>query len=426
LRVMGRASRVFVCVLAALLLGLGGVAGAQERETITIGYYEAGAGQGVFSQVMNRIIALFEEAHPEVRVETTVAAYGAFFERLPVELASGVGPDVWLSDGVLVEQYARLGFGLELTDLIDRELDRNQYFGLDLNTDAQGKIWAFPQGLQASAFFYNKSMFNEAGLSFPHEGWTLEDVRDHAKRLTRDRTGDGVADQFGFRSFNQVTEGWYPVIRAFGGGFLDDTGRNSRLAEPATVDGLQYLVDIVHVDQSSPTTGNMFNHFPQNTVAMQYGLFVRTFPPNEAGIDYDVTLVPSGPAGRFAPAIVNSWMINAHSSPAKQDAAWKWIKFFSSEGPQEMWGSLGEAIPIHRDAAQAFLELDVPPANRMVFVEGLQHAVAIDPSPVWSGWVGAVTAAFRPAFAGQVSAQEAAMQAHQSVQNVLDEYYASR
>ena len=75
MRVMGRASRVFVCVLAALLLGLGGVAGAEERETITIGYYEAGAGQGVFSQVMNRIIALFEEAHPEVRVETAVRTH---------------------------------------------------------------------------------------------------------------------------------------------------------------------------------------------------------------------------------------------------------------------------------------------------------------------------------------------------------------
>ena len=424
----GWARRVAIAVaLAAQLLAWGGLAHGAEQVTITVGYYEAGSVQGRVSEVINEIIARFQELHPHIRVETQSAAYGQFFQKLPVELASGAGPDVWLSDGVLVEQYARLGFGLDLTERIARDLDRDDYFGIDLNTDAEGRIWAFPQGLQSSVFFYNKSMFNEAGLGYPDESWTLDVVRENARKLTRDRNGDGSVDQYGFRSFNQVTEGWYPVVRAFGGRFVDESSRRSLVNRPEVADGLRYLVEIVLNDQTSPTSGNMFNHFPESRVAMQYGLFVRTAPANLAGIDYDVTAVPQGPAGRYAPAIVNSWMINAHSSKEKQDAAWEWVKFFSSEMPQTLWtAELGEAIPINRAAAPAFLDFGAGPANRAAFIDGLEYAVAIDPSPVWSGWVDAVTRNFARAFNGQVSVEEAVAQAHQAVQQVLDDYWANR
>lgn len=420
--------RFGICFLlvATLLLGAA-FAGANEPVEITVGYYESSGGLGQYHIIMDSIIDRFMAENPHIRVSTSFTGYRAFYERLPVELATGTGPDVWLSDGVLVDQYSAQGFALDLTQLIDEEIDSSEYFGLEDNRDPNGRIWAFPQGMQSSALFYNKEMFESVGVSFPSDRWTMDDLRLAARRLTIDREGSGTPDQYGFRSVNHVTEGWYPVLRAFGGGALDETRQNSIFSSPSTVEGLNFMIQMIHEDRSSPPPGvggGIFTWFPNQFVAMQYGLYNRTYAANQAGFDYDVTVVPSGPGGRHNPVIVNSWIINSGSTAAKQDAAWEWIKFFSGEEAQTMWAELGEAIPINRQVAlSTFLADDAPPDNRLAFVEGLSYSTPLDPNPVWGDWVNAATKALEPAFRGQTSAEQAALQAHHMVQLTLDAFY---
>lgn len=415
-------------MLLVVLLALGSnVSMAAENVEITIGYYESTGGLGQHGVVMNSIIEQFMAEHPHIKVSTSIAGYGDFYAKLPVELAAGVGPDVWLSDGVLIDQYSGQGFALDLTDRIEREIDTKNIFGLEDNRDPNGRIWAFPQGVQSSALFYNKEMFDSAGLRFPDESWTMNDLREAARLLTRDSGGRGTPDRFGFRAANQITEGWYPIIRAFGGSALDDSRRRSRFADRETIDGLEFMTRMIFEDQSSPATGvggSNFNWFPQQLVAMQFGIYNRTFAANQAGFDYDVTVMPYGPAGRFNPVIVNSWIINAHSDQAKQEAAWAWIKFFAGEKAQTAWADLGEAISINRDVAIAtFSRSQAAPDNVMAFVEGLNDSTPLDSSPVWSSWQSAATKALDPAFRGNVGIEEAAINADHAIQVILDEYY---
>lgn len=407
------------------------LAAAQTSVEITIGYYESTGGLGQTGQTMEALIQEFMAEHPHIKVNTSVAAYGAFFESLPVQLAAGVAPDVWLSDGVLVDQYAAQGFALDLTEMIEAELNSDDYFGLEDNRDPNGRIWAFPQGLQSTAFYYNEDMFEAAGVDFPTADWTLNDVRAVARRLTVDKNGDNVPDQYGFRSINHVTEGWFPILRAFGGGALDVSRQRSLFNSPETLEALRFMVDMIHVDGTSPLPnagfGGVFNWFPQQLVAMQYGLYVRTFGANQAPFNYNVTVVPEGPAGRANPVIVNSWIINNGSSLAEKQAAWEWVKFFSGERAQTVWAELGEAVPINRQVAiDTFLTSDVAPAGRMAFIEGLAYSRPLDTNAVWSEWVNAATSALAPAFSGNTSVNEAALNAHQQVQLVLDSFYGGQ
>lgn len=421
-------TRIVAAILALgalFLTSLSVVVSAAEPVEIKIGYYESTGGLGQTGKTMEALIKSFADENPNVRVSSTAAAYGAFFKRLPVELAANVGPDVWLSDGVLVDQYAAQGFALDLTQRIEALPNANEYFGLESNRDPQGRIWAFPQGLQSSALFYNREMFTQAGVLTPSDQWTLADLRRAAQKLTRDTSGSGTTDQYGFRSFNHVTEGWYAFMRAFGGGALDETRRKSRFNDPLTIEALRYMVDMIHVDRCSPPAGGKpFEMFPQRLVAMQYGLYVRTFGANQAGLDYDVALLPTGPAGRFNPVIVNSWIVNAHSNSPKQQAAWDWVKYFSGERAQRIWAELGEAVPVSRKVATTvFMQLAIGPKNRLDFVRGLDHAAPLDPSPVWGQWVDAATKALAGAFAGTMSVNEAALNAHRDVQQVLNDFY---
>lgn len=410
--------------LLALVLSISASLSAAPVE-IKIGYYESSGGLGITGKTMQALIDTFMQANPGIKVTTSVGPYGAFFQKLPVELVAGTGPDVWLSDGVLIDQYAGLGFALDITNRIQSMGNPNDYFGLEANRTPEGRIFAFPQGLQSSAFFYNKDMFQAAGLPVPNDTWTYDDVRRTAKKLTRDTDGDNVFNEYGFRSFNQITEGWFPIIKAFGGGALDATRRKSRFADPKTLEALSYMIDMIYVDQSSPKPGtDPFSWFPQKLVAMQTGLFVRTFGANQVKLNYDVTSVPAGPAGRFNPVIVNSWIINAQTSKAQQDAAWEWVKFFSGEKAQTVWAELGEAVPVNRKVAvTTFMRAGGQPVNRMAFVNGLDYATPLDPNPVWSNWQTAATKALDPAFKGTINIREAAANADKNVQQALDDYY---
>jgi multiple sugar transport system substrate-binding protein len=393
---------------------------------ITIGYYESTAGLGQYNIIMDQLIQEFMQANPHIKAKSSFTGYRAFFDRLPVELAAGTGPDVWLSDGVLVDQYSAQGFVLDLTDLVAAMPNPGNYFGIDSNRDPNGRIWAFPQGIQSSALFYNMEHFDKAGIAYPTDKWTLDDVRAIAKKLTTDANSDGTPEVYGYRSFNHITEGWSSIIRSFGGGMLDQQRRNSKFNDPNTIAALQFMVDMILVDRVSPpaNTSGPFNWFPNQLVSMQTGLYVRTDGANKAGFNYDVTAVPSGVAGRYNPVIINSWVINAHTDKAKQEAAWAWIQFFSSEHAQQVWAELGEAVPVNRKVAiNVFMQLRVSPANRMAFVTGMDYAMPLDPSPVWSEWQTAATNALTPAFRGTQSVVEAATKAHEAVQRILDQFY---
>lgn len=415
-------------LFAALVFGTV-MAGAADPIEINIGYYETVDGQGRHSTMMDDIIAQFMADNPHITVTTTVAGYSQFYERLPIALATGLGPDVWLSDGVLIDQYSAQGYALDLTDLIEQDMNPDEYFGIEDNRSPDGRIYAFPQGLQSSAFFYNKDMFDHAGLTYPTDRWTWDDVRAAARQLTLDPDGDGTPNQYGVRVINHITEGWFPVIKAFGGGALDASRQNSMFADPNTIAGLQFMADMLLNDGTSPRLGtaDRFGWFPKSVVAMQTALYTRVSGSNQSNIDYDVAVLPNGPAGRATPVIVNSWIVNSATSDAKQEAAWEWIKYFSSVKAQTMWSELDEAIPVNRQVAiERFTAPDVSPANLVVFVEGLSNSTPLDPNPVWGDWTGAATRALEEAFRGRSSVTEAALEADHRVQVILDDFYKNQ
>lgn len=166
-----------------------------EDETIdiTLGYYSSSSSD----EKMKELIERFMEKHPNIKVTTQSAPYGQFYQKLDTQIAAESAPDVWLSDGVLVMKYAERDAAKDLTEWIERDLDKDAYYGLEFNMDAEGKYWAVPQGIQIGALFYNKDMFDKAGVDYPDESWTWDDLKETAAQLTLD-TQDNNANESGF------------------------------------------------------------------------------------------------------------------------------------------------------------------------------------------------------------------------------------
>lgn len=414
--------------------GTGGDEG--KKVEILLGYYSSDSSDAK----MKELIEQFEKQHPNITVKTQSAPYGQFYQKLDTQIAAGQAPDVWLSDGVYVMKYAQRGAAKDLTDWIARDLKADEYYGLDFNKDADGRYWGVPQGIQVGVLFYNKELFDKAGVAYPSDEWTWEDLKSSAAKLTVDAGGKTAEDsgfdaasvnQFGLTFFS-ITEGWFSVMKSYGGGTLDEKAENSIINSPENKQAFEWMVDGMQrgiitdpVDLKSFQSNTAV--FPSGSAAMRIGIYARVQAANEAGLNYDVTLLPKGPDGkRVSPVIANSWVVNQKSSDEKAEAAWEWIKYWATEDDvQKQWTELGEAVPVKKSVAESevFLKAGEQPANRQAFLDSLEFAQTLDNNAVWEEWVGKFNEHAERAFLGDATIDQALNEADAAVQAVLDDFY---
>lgn len=415
-----------------------GTGGGKEDKKVEIllGYYSSDSSDAK----MKELIEQFEEKHPNITVKTQSAPYGQFYQKLDTQIAAGQAPDVWLSDGVYVMKYAQRGAAKDLTDWIAKDLKADEYYGLDFNKDADGRYWGVPQGIQVGVLFYNKDLFDKASVAYPTDEWTWEDLKASAAKLTVDAGGKTAEDsgfdaasvnQFGLTFFS-ITEGWFSVMKSYGGGALDEKAENSIINSPENKQAFEWMVDGMQrgiitdpVDLKSFQSNTAV--FPSGSAAMRIGIYARVQAANEAGLNYDVTLLPKGPDGkRVSPVIANSWVINQKSSDEKAQAAWEWIKYWATEDDvQKQWTELGEAVPVKKSVAESevFLKAGEQPANRQAFLDSLEFAQTLDNNAVWEEWVGKFNEHAERAFLGDATVDQALSEADAAVQAVLDDFY---
>ncbi|MGP4039708.1 ABC transporter substrate-binding protein [Gracilibacillus sp. D59] len=408
----------------------------EEQVTINLGYYSGGESD----EKMQELIDGFMEKNPEIKVTTQSAPYGQFFQKLDTQIAAGEAPDIWLSDGVLVMKYAERGAVKDLTEWINRDLNKEEYYGLEFNEDTNGKYWGVPQGIQIGALYYNKDLFDQAGVDYPNEDWTWEDLKEVAAKLTIDASDKKPGDegfnsdnikQFGLTFFS-ITEGWFPVLKSYGGGILNDSLNKSIINSDENKQALEWMVDgmsrgIITDPADLKSFQSSMAVFPSGSAAMRIGIYARVLAANEAGLNYDVTVLPKGPDGeRFSPVIANSWVINDSTSDKKAKAAWEWIKYWATEDEvQKEWAALGEAVPVKKSVAnsEVFLNASDKPENREAFLESFDFAGTLDTNAVWSEWVAKFNEHAQRAFLKESTIDEALENADKDIQEIVDEFY---
>ncbi|MFK9090721.1 ABC transporter substrate-binding protein [Bacillus salipaludis] len=408
----------------------------EQEVTINLGFYSGGKSD----EKMQALIKKFMTAHPNIKVTSQSAPYGQFYQKLDTQIAAQEAPDVWLSDGVLVMKYAERGAVKDLTEWINRDLNKDDYYGLDFNKDANGKYWAVPQGIQIGVLYYNKDLFDKAHVEYPNENWTWDDLKTAAAKLTLDAGGKN-SNESGFKSNNisqfgltffSITEGWFSVLKSYGGGVLDESMKKSIIHSDENKKAFEWMVDgMKRGILTDPADLKSFQSpmavFPSGAAAMRIGIYARVLAANEAGLNYDVTVLPKGPEGkRFAPVISNSWVINSKVSDEKAKAAWEWIKFWATEDEvQKEWAELGEAVPVKKSVANSdvFLKAAGNPANKKAFLDSFEFAGALDTNAVWEEWVAKFNEHAQRAFLGESSIEDSLKGADKDIQKILDEFY---
>jgi len=150
-------------------------------------------------QATDALIAVtreFEEA-TGIKVEFHEMPYDELREKLLLDFVTKMGRyDIIWADTIWVPEFVKGGYLYDLTDLVKREWDEldmeDWEYSWDDGSRYQDRWWGLPCGqAHYGVFCYNKNILNEAGVEVPR---TWSQVKETAKKITRDIDGDGGVD----------------------------------------------------------------------------------------------------------------------------------------------------------------------------------------------------------------------------------------
>jgi multiple sugar transport system substrate-binding protein len=349
-------------------------------------------GSDLDSQVYQKRLDLFTAQNPNIKVEL-VYIPSDYSQKVQTMIAGGTAPDI-IQLAEDVHSYSSKGQIIALNDYVSKNgLDLKARYGstggLTGAYSMGGKLYAMPDRGGALILYYNKDMFDKAGLSYPTKDWTWKEFLDAAQKLTL-RDGDTVT-QYGW-----AAGGWWPWWMSFiymnSGAVLDANGKPV-INSPEAVEAMQFYNDLVYKYKVAPSPEDYANLgtnspdplFAQGKVAMSTTGFWGVGGLKDATFNWDIA--PLFKNKQNATVIFGSGF--AISKDCKNpDAAWKVIEFLTSEaGQMPIVESLEDApanIAILNSDAFLKASWSTKPINMAALGESANAAFTLPLSPKWN------------------------------------------
>lgn len=367
-----------------------------EAVTITYAFWDANQQPAIEKQ-----IAAFETAYPNIKVEPQVTPWSDYWTKLQTSLAGGAGFDVFWMNGPNFPVYVSQG----AFEPLDVDVSAYPRPLVDLYT-YKGTLYAVPKDFDTIALYYNKQLFDQAGVPYPTADWTWDDLRQAARKLTV--ASGGQTSQWGFGAVPASQEGYLNLIYQNEGTPLSPDGLKSTLAEPAACQALEFLYDVQH-DGSSPSgadqqanTWDLSGLFGSGKIAMIFGGSWRVRAYSEASPSIDVAPLPRQ---KRQATIIHGLGQVVWSGSAHKDAAKAFVKFLGSKEAQQILAEESAVIPA-MNGLQDKWSASVPSMALQVFLDAVDYAVPFPVTPKGPEWFGEVDRVLQDAWLGAVPREQ--------------------
>jgi multiple sugar transport system substrate-binding protein len=373
--------------------------------TLTYAIWDAGQQPG-----LRKIADEFEATNPGIKIDIQVIAWGDYWTMLEAAGTGGSLPDVFWMHSNEIYKYASNNMLLDLTSLIKKTsaFDIKKYpAGLVSIYNFKGKQYAIPKDFDTIGLWYNKTMFDAAGVKYPDATWTWDTFYDAAKKITNKSKG-----VYGVCAPLKNQEGYYNFIYENGGTVISADKKKSGYDDPATIAAMEYYVRFVKeglspslelTSVSDSTPGEMFG---SGLCAM--GFFgswnLSGFSSNDYFVkNCDVSVLPKG---KKQASIFNG-LGHAIAYNTKHPAeAWKFVEFLSSKKEQDRQAELGIAISAYEGSSALWVSSNKK-FNIKAYIDMLPYAVIRPYSNTTLVWEQSAYTALVDGFTGKASVTDA-------------------
>ncbi|MEL5426091.1 sugar ABC transporter substrate-binding protein [Serratia nevei] len=349
----------------------------------------------------------FEQANPDIKIEIELTPSAQYFVKLDSAAAGGVAPDIFWINMPYFVQYAKNGImeplapyikdsGLKLDDVVASSVKAYQY---------DGQQMAIPRDVDSIAVWYNKKLFDQAGVSYPTSDWGWDDLKNKATALKNGLKGAAFPLVMDLSIDGQ--DSYMNLLFQNGNHIVPKDGQPTDIANDKSIWVYQQLQGMMK-DGLMPSAQQMSevkteNIFQSNRAAMVYaGSWLAAPFANNPLINDHIGVVMMPKIERQS-GVAHSLAFAMSAKSAHKQAAWKYIAFMSSEASQAELAKV--VIPANKTAAKVWAQqiqkVDVSPYIQTLEVTQAYPTAGTN-TPKWQNmWIASLKKIFMGADAKQ-------------------------
>lgn len=336
----------------------------------------------------DKAIARFKVKYPNVTIETQFVpqpTWGEYNNSFLNQVATGDVPDVFAAAIEGFAEIASKGLLVNLEDITAKDpaaaavlgdIEQNLLDGM--RTRPSGELNFFPTEWNNIVMYYNKDMFDFAGIPYPASDWTWADFVEIAQKLTI-RDANGNTTQYGYvvPGFNFGLQPWFYTNEA---STLDDDWRAPTVTTENYRETLKYLHDLINDAKVAPAfeAGVGDNKFVAGQVAM---FAAGHWPiPEIVASGMKNVGVQIMPINKVKATVFGIGGLSITKASPNAELAWEFIKEMTGKEYQQELADSQRSIPSARSFATT-PEWTAFPDNAQLFYESAATAKAVAAPP---------------------------------------------
>lgn len=294
----------------------------------------------------DKVIAAFNKKYPNIKVEKFHEPWASYFDKIQARFAGGTPPDTLFLNNV--PTYASQNVLQNLDEFIKRDkFETDDYVDAALELFRyNNSLYGFPRDNDTQVLYYNKDMLDKAGVKYPDESWTWDNLREAAQKLT-------VRDGARVSTYGAAIEAgrWTWFVWSNGGEVFDNARKPTKatIDSPESVEGIQFFADLMNKDKVVPSAtgltqlGGVTDMFQSGKAAMCVSNAPRmlTFAKNQA-LKYNIAVLPK--RKKAVNYVGGAGYVQAKDAKNK-DLAWAFTSFVNGKEAQNIFTENGGVVP---------------------------------------------------------------------------------
>jgi multiple sugar transport system substrate-binding protein len=205
--------------------------GGESGGTTTVRFMGFSANDG-HEEDLAAMVDAFEDENPDITVQVETLPYADYFTKLQTAVAGGTVADAFELNYENFVTYATNGSLAELTGVDAAAYKESLLTAFTLD----GKQYGLPESFSNVVLFYNKGMFDAAGIPTPTADWTWKDEKAAAEKLTAAAAGT-------FGDYQPITYNeFYKALAQSGGEFFNADKTKATFSSPEGIEAATWLV----------------------------------------------------------------------------------------------------------------------------------------------------------------------------------------
>ncbi|WP_130838396.1 ABC transporter substrate-binding protein [Lachnoclostridium sp. Marseille-P6806] len=299
---------------------------------------------GSDGDVLREIVDEYNSTNDDnIKVAVDIMDYGTLLAKLPTAVSTGTGPSFILAGIELINEYATNGMLEDISDFWDAtDIDKSNFYDNVLEKGVvDGVQYGVPMQYNLQYLYYNKDLFEQAGLDPELPPATFEELAEAAGKLTDSSKGIyGLALPKDYGAYVQYLWG-------NGGDVIDINTDQNLLVSDENRQTLRWLQELAGegVSPAGLTAAEADTMFQSGQVAMSMSGPWNINGLNALGMNYGIAAIPAGTAGAYSAEGGCCWMLTKGADETVRDAVYRFMAYWLSDPVLKKW-SVTNGFPV--------------------------------------------------------------------------------